>query len=147
MEVSVRRARLEDGAALLPLIRAHAAFEQAEATIDAATLASLLADPAPPCMLLVAAKSELLVGYAALTFDLALWRGRWWGHLDCLYVDEAHRGQAIGVRLLRAAIEEAEAKGADCMEWQTPEWNRRAAAFYGRMGAAVTAKKRFALVL
>lgn len=147
MEVCVRCAGPQDGAALLGLIRAHAVFEQAEATIDAAALAGLLAEAAPPCLLFVAAQSEALVGYAALTFDYALWRGRGWAHLDCLYVDAAHRGRAIGHRLLRAAAEAARTCGADRMEWQTPAWNRRAIAFYRREGAALAGKARFAMAL
>lgn len=147
MEVCVRRARPGDGEALLALIRAHAAFERGEAAIDAPALASLLADPAPPCLLYVAAQGDALLGYAALTFDFALWRGHKWGHLDCLFVREAQRGRAIGKRLLKAAAEAAKARGADRMEWQTPAWNRRAAAFYLREGATMTAKARFAMAL
>lgn len=107
MEVCVRHAGPRDDVALLALIRAHALFEQAEATIDGEALAELLANPAPPCLLFVAAQGGGLVGYAALTLDFALWRGRWWGHLDCLYVEAAERGLAIGPKLLRAAAEAA----------------------------------------
>lgn len=147
MEVCVRRAGPRDDVALLALIRAHALFEQAEATIDGEALAELLANPAPPCLLFVAAQGGGLVGYAALTLDFALWRGRWWGHLDCLYVEAAERGLAIGPKLLRAAAEAARARGADRMEWQTPAWNRRALAFYRREGASLMAKTRFAMAL
>jgi len=147
MEVRIRRARPGDGESLLALIRAHAAFERADATVDAATLVDLLAHPAPPCLLFVATRGEALLGYAALTLDYALWRGCWWGHLDCLFVREAQRGQAIGKRLLTAAAEEARARGADRMEWQTPAWNGRATAFYRRAGATMTAKARFAMTL
>ena len=147
MDVCVRRARAADSAALLALICAHARFERAEASIDAQALAGLLADPAPPCLIFVAVRGEALVGYAALTLDFALWRGRCWGHLDCLYVDAAQRGQAIGPPLLRAAAEAAWARGADRMEWQTPAWNRRAMAFYRRAGATMMAKARFTLSL
>lgn len=147
MDVHVRRARPGDGAALLALIRAHAVFERTEATLDAAALAGLLADAVPPSLLFVAAQGEALVGYAALTFDYALWRGRWWGHLDCLYVEAAQRGRAVGRQLLWAAAQEAKAQGANVMEWQTPAWNRRALAFYRREGAGMSAKARFALAL
>ncbi|WP_298192426.1 GNAT family N-acetyltransferase [Novosphingobium sp.] len=129
------------------MIHAHTAFERAEATLDVAALAALLADPVPPCQVLIAERGEVLLGYAALTFDYALWRGSRWAHLDCLYVRATHRGQAIGQRLLHAACAAAKAEGADRMEWQTPEWNERATAFYCRIGAAMTAKTRFALVL
>ena len=107
MAVCIRMAQARDGEALLHLIRAHAAFERTEATIGAAELSRLLAEPAAPCLLFVAAEGEALMGYAALTLDYALWRGTWWGHLDCLYVRAAQRGQAIGQRLLQAAAEAA----------------------------------------
>lgn len=145
MEVRIRRAGPADGAALLALITAHAAFERAEATIGAEALGHLLDDPAPPCELFVAVRGEAPLGYAAMTLDYALWRGCWWAHLDCLYVDAAHRGQSIGAKLLLAVCDAARTAGADRLEWQTPVWNRRAAAFYRRMGAGQSAKARFTL--
>jgi len=145
--VSIRRAAPADGDALLSLIRDHALFERAEASIARETLSGLLVAPAPPCLLFVAAQGDALLGYAALTLDYALWRGHCWGHLDCLYVDAAHRGRGIGEQLLAAARQEARARGADRMEWQTPDWNERAAEFYRRIGATMTSRARFALAL
>ncbi|MDE2404535.1 MAG: GNAT family N-acetyltransferase [Sphingomonadales bacterium] len=143
----IRPASTGDGEELLALIHAHAAFEQSCATITSKELAALLAAPSPRTTLLVAAAPGHLLGYAALTTDFSLWRARYWAHLDCLFVHAEHRGQSVGRRLLTAAAELARSRGADRLEWQTPEWNTPAIHFYRSCGAAGIAKVRFTLPL
>ena len=146
-ELIIRPAIPEDCVELLQLIAAHARYERSEAILGADTLHALLrADPSP-VHLLVAQRGDALVGYAALTFDFSLWRGRFFAHLDCLYIAATMRGQSLGKALLDAARELARCSGADRLEWQTPDWNRRAIAFYEREGAIGQAKTRFALSL
>ncbi|WP_420710438.1 GNAT family N-acetyltransferase [Asticcacaulis sp. SL142] len=70
--------------------------------------------------------------------------GQTWAHLDCLYVETQARSQGAGASLLHHAKATAQRLGADRLEWQTPEWNERAIAFYIREGASGQAKMRFA---
>ena len=63
--------------------------------------------------------------------------GTYWGwlYVDILWVDEKHRGQGIGTRLLKEAEEEAVRRGChhvhlDTMSWQAP-------AFYKKHGYQV----------
>jgi GNAT superfamily N-acetyltransferase len=132
---------------LLGLIAAHAAYEQASASITAAQLLALLQTAQPPVQLLVAEQAGELAGYAALTVDFSLWRASRWAHLDCLYVKAGLRGAGIGRQLLGYACKQAKTLGADRLEWQTPHWNSDAVRFYEREGGVCVDKKRFWLAL
>jgi GNAT superfamily N-acetyltransferase len=147
MTIEVRPARASDVAPLLGLIQRHAAFERLPAPITPAQLAAILEAQPPPTTLLVADDDGDLVGYAALTFDYALFTATAFGHLDCLFVREDARGHGIGKRLLEHVGRLAAAAGAARLEWQTPDWNVDAIRFYEREGAVGLAKMRFSQVL
>ena len=143
MTVELRPARASDVGPLLDLIRRHAAFERLAAPIRPAELAAILEAPAPPTTLVVAEEGGELIGYAALTFDYALFTATRFGHLDCLFVREDARGRGTGKRLLDHVGRLAAAAGAPRLEWQTPDWNADAIRFYEREGAVGLAKMRF----
>ncbi len=117
------------------------------ASIDASALAHIIGNPEPPVQIYVAEGSDDILGYAALTNDYSLWRGRYWAHLDCLFVKSQARGLGIGGQLLRHIASVAHAVGADRLEWQTPDWNERAASFYHAHGATSATKLRFGVAL
>jgi GNAT superfamily N-acetyltransferase len=142
----IRRARPEDGTQLLPLIQAHAAFERSAATLRADVLDDLLRQPDPPTYLFVAGTGDI-AGYAALTFDYALWHGARTGNLDCLFVAGVSRRLGIGSRLLAFTARFAQESGAVWLEWQTPRWNSDAVKFYLQSGAHTLEKERFRLPL
>ncbi len=77
---------------------------------------------------------------------LSLWRGRPYGHLDCLFVAESARGRGNGKQLLDAVVKLVQAEG-DRLEWQTPSWNSDAIRFYLQTGALGVTKQRFAIPL
>ena len=145
MHLRIRRARSADCAALLALVREHATFERSAATIVEPELARILAMRRPPVRIFIAANGDGLIAYAALTIAYALWRGRRWAHLDCLFVKADARGGGVGAALLHHVIGVSRDFGADRVEWQTPDWNERAIAFYRREGARGLNKMRFRL--
>lgn len=138
----LRCAQPDDGGQLLPLIWDHAAFERGAATLTADVLNDVLLRPDPPVHLFVA-EMKGLVGYAALTFDYALWHGARTGHLDSLFVTQPCRGLGIGGRLLAKVVQSTREAGAIWLEWQTPRWNTAATNFYLRNGAEILEKERF----
>lgn len=140
-----RLARPDDAEPLLKLISDHARYEKSEAIITGCGLLSILERSHPPIVLFVADKDEELLGYGALTFDFSLWRAQKWGHLDCLFVAEKHRGKKVGEQLFSLAREHARSVNADRLEWQTPAWNTRARKFYTLLGADHQTKIRFNL--
>lgn len=70
-----------------------------------------------------------------LTFpSFSTWRGQPGLFVQDLYVDEAFRGRHIGEALLRAAARRGKAKGAGYLRLSVDIENRRAEAFYERLG-------------
>lgn len=57
--------------------------------------------------------------------------------LSRIYVDSDHRGGGLAGRLLRAVIDEATARGADRLQLTVYERNKRAIAFYEKMGFVI----------
>ena len=142
---AIRAACHPDCESLMVLIADHARFENGHATIERERLRGLLKRKTSPVEVFVAIAGNDLAGYGALTLDFSLWRGTYWAHLDCLFVSEPYRGQGLGAQLLQHAMELAGRHSADRLEWQTPEWNSRAIAFYERQGAHSQPKVRFSL--
>ncbi len=147
MSTRVREAVASDAISVLGLVRAHAAFEREVAPLSLDDLEGILSADNPPTHLLVAERNHELVGYATVTFDFSLWRGRTYGHLDCLFVAASVRGRGIGRQLFDAAVKLANAKDVDRLEWQTPVWNSDAIRFHIRIGALGVWKERFAIPL
>jgi GNAT superfamily N-acetyltransferase len=142
-----RKALPKDAERLLSLIHEHAEYERAAATINEAQLSDILERDDAPTDIIVAEANGILAGFAAVTIDFSLWRAHLWGHLDCLYVNDGYRGSGIGQQLLQHAASLSMQKGADQLEWQTPEWNSDAVRFYRRHSAVGAVKVRFCLKL
>lgn len=143
MSMIIRPAKPSDCDGLLAMILDHADYERSQATISRQSLLSLVTSDVTRAHIFVASRQKRLLGYSSLTVDYSLWRDHIWAHLDCLYVKPDERGQGVGARLLDEAITVARTLGADQIEWQTPDWNERAIAFYLREGACARAKMRF----
>lgn len=139
----VRTALPADVAQLLDLIRQHATFEQATTHVSEDEIALVLNAQEPPTRLLVAEESGELIGYAALTFDYALWSASRFVHLDCLFVCANARGRGVGKLLFDHACRMADESGVQRIEWQTPAWNTDAIRFYEREGGIGQIKMRF----
>jgi GNAT superfamily N-acetyltransferase len=145
MDVSIRRARGGDRIPLFALISEHAEFEQSKATINDAELARILEMRQSPVRIFIAAVAQETLAYAALTTDYSLWRGHKWAHLDCLFVKQEARGLGIGAKLLHHIKRVSRRSALDRLEWQTPDWNQKAIAFYHREGAISASKMRFCI--
>jgi GNAT superfamily N-acetyltransferase len=135
-------------ATVRPLVEAHARYERSETTLppdwDSRT-ADLI--EAARLVLFVAVAAGAPVGYATLTHDVATWSAAPYAHLDCLYVNDAHRDAGIGRLLIDAAVQCARDRGYSELQWQTPAWNVAAVRFYDRLGARRQAKERFCLAV
>lgn len=134
---------MTDVAPLLDLIRQHAAFERATAHVSEDDIALILDARPPPTHLIVTEERGELTGYAALTFDFAIWSACRFAHLDCLFVSAAARGRGVGKLLFEHACRVADEAGAQRIEWQTPAWNVHAIRFYEREGGIGQNKMRF----
>jgi ribosomal protein S18 acetylase RimI-like enzyme len=141
-----RAATLDDCRPVRPLVEAHVEYERSRATVPA-DWAERVAPfvVSGELVILIAHRGSDAVGYASVTTELSTWTGDVLGHLECLFVAEAHRGAGLGRLLIDAAVEEARSRGLRELRWQTPEWNTSAIRFYDRLGATRETKERFAL--
>lgn len=146
MTVAIRSARPDDAESLHDLVQRHADHEGGRAPVTVKALRGLIAGDAG-LSILVAEDGGRLTGYVALTFDWSLWTASRYAHMDCLFVSEAYRNAGTGALLMQAAMDVARGEGAGRMEWQTPDWNRRAERFYLAQGARSLSKLRFTLDL
>jgi ribosomal protein S18 acetylase RimI-like enzyme len=94
----IRRAVGADAEALIPLIEAHAEFEQAPLTRlpDAMRLAIDLADPASGWCAWIAQTDGEIVGYVSGSVGYSTRHARRQFNLDCLYLSPRARGLGVG---------------------------------------------------
>ena len=143
----IREIRRSDTEALVDLCAAHAAYERA--TYHRGGKEALLGELlfARPVRLFgfVVEGSDGLVGYATYAVQWSTWDAAPYLYMDCLYLEADVRGQGIGSALVQRIITEAQRRGCQAVEWQTPVFNTRAMAFYDRLGAEGTKKVRYRL--
>lgn len=147
MRVLIRAATPDDAADLAQLCRAHAAYEGLPYQTEghALRLGAALEDGRVQAWLLM--QDGQAAGYAAATLDFSTLSARPFLHLDCLYVDDALRGQGWGSALMATVRRHAGTKGCAELQWQTPAWNEGAIRFYDRSGAMCTLKQRYVLAI
>jgi len=146
--VVIRRATPDDAERLSELCAEHARFERIDfvAAGHVARLEAALAD-ASTLVVWLAETPDATLGYAAATPAYSTLDAMAYLHMDCLYLQADHRGRRIGTGLLDRVAAHGASLGLPRIEWQTPAWNRAAAKFYRRQGAAQRAKLRFVLTL
>lgn len=127
----------------------HAMFERLphDPATGEGRLAAALAEPSPRLYAWLARVEGELVGYASATLDFSTLDRADYLHMDCLYMREGWRSQAIGRRLWESVRDHAVALGCTSMQWQTPSWNEHAARFYRRLGASEAIKLRYGLAI
>lgn len=131
---TVRLAQPADADALVQLVREYCIedhHEFREARVRSA-LSHLLEDDSFGLVWVI---GDPLAGYAVVTWGYSLESGGRDALLDEVYVRE--RGRGTGARLLRAAIDDAIARGMKRMFLETEAGNRGARRFYTRLGFAV----------
>lgn len=144
---SVRQAGPDDATVLAALCEEHAAYERLAyvALGHAAKLQQALV--AGRLRAWLAEHDGQAVGYASVTVDFATLAALPYAHLDCLYLQAQARGRGLGQALMRSAMAFCEHQGCDTLQWQTPDWNHQAIAFYTGFGASAAPKQRFTLKL
>ena len=143
--MTIRPARNEDIAQILSLCREHAEHEKAsfdpkgkEVLLSKHLLA---ADGMVKC--LVIDRGDQLMGYATFMKQFSTWEAAFYMYLDCLYLRTEVRGKGFGYKMMQLIKEHAKAEGCEIIQWQTPDFNTDAIAFYQRLGAEAKFKQRF----
>ncbi len=94
---------------------------------------ALTANP-PAFQVLLAWCAGQPVGFAAFNECYSTFQAQPLLHLEDLFVLAEWRRHGVGQALLAAVGREAERRSCAALEWQVPEWNVHARAFYERLG-------------
>lgn len=145
MEYQIRNVQVQDLTVLVELCRKHAEYEKASynPTNKEQLLAEALFTENPKLFCWVVESNEQLIGYASYTFDYSTWDAGLFLYLDCLYLEPKCRGLGIGEEIMQKLREIARQNNCVNIQWQTPDFNKRAIKFYKRMGGLGNNKVRF----
>ena len=134
--VVIRKGTMADTAGFLKLVLGLAEFEHLDPP-SAAGRKRLIDDVfnKKRANLLVAAEAGGLIGYALYFYNYSSFVARQTLYLEDLFVLKSHRKEGIGFRLFRRCVEEAQRAGCGRMEWAVLTWNKKAIAFYEKLGA------------
>ncbi|WP_445955603.1 GNAT family N-acetyltransferase [Yeosuana sp.] len=146
-EPIMRFAEKSDLDALIYLCELHAVFEESgyDSNHKKQNLNSHLFSEQPSLFCLVVEQDKKLIGYATYMKQFSTWDADFYVYMDCLYLTETGRGFGIGEKLIKKIQEEARKNNCTHIQWQTPDFNKRAIKFYQRIGAKSKTKERFFL--
>lgn len=136
-EIQLRRAVVTDADLVLALIHELAAEEEFPFPVTATPAdlkANLLARDSVATTL-IASVDNKVVGFVVFYTTFATTTGKPGIHVDDLYIRPAYQGLGLGKVILRHIACIAESRGCARMEWWALKANRRAIAFYERLGA------------
>ena len=131
MNTVIRKARKEDCARLLELIKELALYEKAPQEVTA-TLSHFEESgfgENPVWWAFVAEADGNVEGFAMYYIRYSTWKGQRM-YLEDLIVTEKMRGQGLGKLLFDALIKEAKEKKFNGIVWQVLDWNKPAINFY-----------------
>ena len=135
--MDIRRAKPDDIPQLLSLIRRYWDFEGIEgfaALRIELVLKQLLEGSLPRGSIWVAESQGTLAGYLIVVLVMSVEHQGLMGEIDELFVLPESRGHGLGARLLAAAEAELAQRGCVRLQLQLAIGNRRARAFYERLG-------------
>ena len=143
--MKIRNAIKEDVPQIIELCKAHAAYEQSNYKIEGKSenLIKYLFKESNGLQCLVVEQDEVLVGYTTFIKQFSTWDADYYLYLDCLFLKEETRGIGIGKQLMLKVKEYAVSENCIAVQWQTPEFNKRAIKFYKNLGAKSLSKERF----
>ena len=146
-KTTIRFAEKSDLLDLVQLCGLHAEFEQCDYNSEhkMEALEHHLFSETPCAYCLIAETEGTAIGYATYMKQFATWDADFYIYMDCLFMTEKARGLGIGEKLVNRIKEEGRKLNCSHIQWQTPDFNRRAMKFYHRIGAKSKSKERFFL--
>lgn len=143
----IRFVQKKDLKPLIHLCKLHAVFEKAEynSKLKEEQLSNHLFSIYPSLFALVVEKDNKLIGYSTYMKQFSTWDAAHYLYMDCLFITKESRGLGIGEKLVTRIKVEGRKLGCTHIQWQTPDFNKRAIKFYHRIGATGKSKERFFL--
>ncbi|WP_010522665.1 GNAT family N-acetyltransferase [Aquimarina agarivorans] len=142
--MTIRIAEKRDFEPIKKLIKAHVKFEKASALSDSNInrLSNYIFNTDVVECLVVELNNEI-VGYATFTKQFSTWDANYYIYLDCLFLNEQSRGKSIGTQIMDNIKAYAKSNNCPVIQWQTPDFNKKAIDFYEKLGAESKTKERF----
>jgi len=142
MEYSIRIAETKDQASILLLMKSHAHFEGHELVLSKQHQQLKNLEILPITIFVVESNNELY-GYMSVIKQFSTWDMDWYLYLDCLYLNSETRGQGIGLKLMKKLKAFSQENNINTIQWQTPNDNFPAIAFYQKLNTVNKEKQRF----
>lgn len=144
MDIKVRNAVNDDGAAIISLMRDFAAFERLSDffTITEEMLVDALFGDTRFVEALVAEADGAIAAYAIFYPNFSSFRGQTGYYLEDLYIGEKYRGCGLGEAMLREIAKLGAARGLVRIDFQVLNWNKSAIGFYKSLGGVVDDDER-----
>ena len=146
-EPKVRFIEKSDLNDLIKLCELHAVFEQSEynSKNKKQKLEKHLFSDKPTLFCLVVEHLDKIIGYATYMKQFSTWDSDFYIYMDCLFMTEESRGFGIGEKLIDRIKIDGIKNQCTHIQWQTPDFNKRAMKFYNRIGAESKTKERYFL--
>ena len=145
--MNIRFAKKKDLPQIVDLCKQHAEYEHAEYNKkdkEKLLYESVFGEfPAFKCLVVV--RKNIIVGYATYMKQFSTWEASSYIYLDCLFLIEETRGQGLGTILMEKIKECAKIENCNRIQWQTPDFNKKAIRFYQKIGGISKTKERFCM--
>ncbi len=141
LNVTIRKAVIEDCGVIMELIHELAAFEKApeQVTVTFDHFVESGFGQAPVWWAFVAETGGKIVGFALYYVRYSTWKGQRL-YLEDLLVTAPMRGKGIGSLLFEQVMTECKEKNYSGMMWQVLDWNEPALRFYKKYNAGLDAE-------
>ena len=143
--IEIRRAFEDELPQIITLCELHAEYEKANYNDinKAKSLKKHLFSEENTLQCLVAIHQNELVGYATFMRQFSTWESDFHLSIDCLFFKELYRRMGLGKRIMEKIKAYASDTKCKTIQWQTPEFNKKAIAFYQKLGANTKRKESF----
>ncbi|HCO68727.1 MAG TPA: GNAT family N-acetyltransferase [Dysgonomonas sp.] len=135
MSVNIRIATEEDLRTVFSLVKEFADYLGTSAKVKTSFADFIRSKDIFYC-LLAETKDKEIAGYALFSYTFHTWTGKA-VYLDDLYVREEYRRSSVGTQLINAVVSHAKQNKCKSINWEIPNWNKEAIAFYKKMGINV----------
>ena len=143
----IRFVKKTDLKKVVALCKQNANFEQADynPTNKEQLLNINIFSDKPNLFCLVVEHENEIIGYATYMKQFSTWDSKFYIYMDCLFLKEKSRGFGLGKHLIDRIKVEGEKLKCNHIQWQTPDFNKRAIKFYERIGGISKSKERYFL--
>ncbi|MEE9361106.1 MAG: GNAT family N-acetyltransferase [Cellulophaga sp.] len=147
LKMEIRFVQKKDLSQIIELCKEHADYEKAdyERKNKSEVLSNFIFGKNPSLKCLVVEHENIIVGYATFMKQFSTWDAEYYIYLDCLFMKETTRGKGLGRLIMERIKEYAKTESCSVIQWQTPDFNKKAIDFYRKIGAISKSKERFSL--